>query len=391
MPQVLKLGWNVSKQNPKSLILAPLLVMVLLTFLVGGTAYQQTLNWESGINRIVSNVSRVVILGNIRWGLRKIQNELPTQPDQAKADWNEIHREALVLADLDTKADPENTARPLSPLIQSILHNPTPSPLLINGLLQSDFFFFSLDQIDELNQLQAEARHVTQWVTVSMIILGLLLTGITAYDLERLIQQLARSRDLNIQLQEEERRRIAQDLHDGVVQELIELKRSYHPNKIDAVVHNLRRVCHNLKPQVLEDLGLAAALEFLADDLRQSHLQTVQLNLDEGLGQLPHEYELPLFRVVQELCSNIKRHAQATQAKITLAYNPAEGPVLSGFVSDNGTGFNPAAIRVESMGIAGVRERIEQIGGNLTIQTQPGQGSRFQFIIPVKQHASKKS
>lgn len=360
--------------------------MVLLTFLVGGTAYQQTVAWEAELGKVINNVSRIVILGNIRWGIRKIEREQAEHPEQAQADWNEIYREALLLSEMEREqgATRQNA---LSPTLQSILGHPNPTPELISGLAQSDFFSFGLEQLGDLKGLQAEAQRVTQWVTVSMIVLGLVLTGITAYDLERLIKQLARSRDLNITLQEEERQRIAQDLHDGVVQELIDLKRNYTPDKVDAVVNNLRRVCHNLKPQVLEDLGLASALEFLADELRQYGIAQVRLNLDEGgLAQLPKQYELPLFRVVQELCSNIKHHAQATQVKITVAYNPEESPSLSASVQDNGIGFDLRQTKGKGMGLTGVQERVQHMQGTLSIKSKPNEGSRFQLIIPVKQH-----
>ncbi len=372
--------------NARSLILAPLLVMVLLTFLVGGTAYQQTQKWEQGVTVAANNISQLVILNNIQWGLRKIQTDLIENPRQATETWHELQREVLVLSKLQQQdGDSFDTVYPAS--LQLILQTPKPSPTAISVLLKGHFLSLSLDQVDQLKALQQDAEHVTQLVTLSMIILGLVLTGITAYDLDQRFQQLARSRDLNITIQEEERRRIAQDLHDGVVQELVDLKRNYHPEKVDTVISNLRRVCHNLKPQVLEDLGLASALEFLADELQQAGVEKVQLTLDEeGLETLPKHYELPLFRVIQELCSNIRHHAQATQVKLNVTYNPAESPVLSGFVSDNGKGFDPKSVPSNRMGLAGVRERIQQVGGKLNIHSQPGKGSKFQFIIPVKRH-----
>jgi two-component system sensor histidine kinase DegS len=136
---------------------------------------------------------------------------------------------------------------------------------------------------------------------------------------------------------------------------------------------------------------LAPALEFLADDLRQAGIPQVQITLDEqGLAHLPRQYELPLFRVMQELCSNIKHHAHATQVRLTIAYNPSESPMLSGSVSDNGTGFDLAKTSTTGMGLTGVRERIQQVDGKLTMHSQPGQGSKFHFLIPVKPHDSKK-
>lgn len=373
--------------NARNLILAPLLVMVLLTFLVGGTAYQQTLNWEAGVTKTANNISKLVILNNIHWGLRKIQRDLPVDPQQAETTWHELQREVFVLIKLQEQ-DPTAFDEPLSVPLQTLLKTKHPTPANIQALLKSDLFSLSLVQVDQLKNLQQEAERVTSLVTLSMLILGLVLTLMTAYEVDRLFQRLTRSRDLHIKLQEEERRRIAQDLHDGVVQELIDLKRHYSPEKINAVIDNLRRVCHNLKPQLLEDLGLSAALEFLADELRQAGITNIQVTLDEeGLSQLPKRYELPLFRVVQELCSNIKHHAQATQVRITVAYNPSESSTLSGTISDNGKGFDPQVSTGKGMGLTGVRERIQQLGGKLNIQSKPAQGSKFQFVIPIKQEA----
>lgn len=376
------------------MILAPLLVMVLLTMLVGATAYQQAQSWESNTSRTLNQVSRLIILNNIRWGLRKTEQERFTNPVMANNTWKEIQHEILMLKSLpdqeSSQAGMQNDPLTLYPILshqlEMILASPQSNSLLIKAFLENDVFSFGLEQVNQLKQVQAGAQMVTFSVTASMIFLGLLLTGMTAYDLDKMFQQLGQSRDLNIRLQEEERRRIAQDLHDGVIQDLIGLKRQYNPAQVDQILDQLRRVCHNLKPQLLEDLGLSAALEFLADDLCQAGIANVQINVDEiDLSRLPNAYELPLFRVIQELCSNIKRHAQASQAKISLIYNPEESTYLNGYVSDNGRGFLPSsATSSDSMGLKGVKERIEQLGGQLIIKSVPGQGSLFQFKIPVK-------
>jgi signal transduction histidine kinase len=370
----------------RNFILAPLLVMVLLTFLVGGTAYQQTLHWESAVTRASNDISQLVILNNIRWGLDRVARDLADHSEQAQDTWQELQHEVWVLMKLqqdNASAQDESISAPL----RAILQMPHPTEASLRVLRRNNFFSPSLDQVDQLKALQHEAEWVTRLITVSMVILGLVLAGLTVYDVDRLFRRLAHSRDLHIRLQEEERRRIAQDLHDGVVQELVDLKRHYSPDKVDAVIHNLRRVCHNLKPQVLDDLGLPSALEFLADDLRQAGIPQVHITLDEeGLAQLPQQYELPLFRVMQELCSNIKHHAQATQVRLTIAYNPNESPMLSGTVSDNGKGFDPKKAHASGMGLTGVRERIQQVDGKFTLHSQPGQGSKCQFLIPVKPH-----
>jgi len=375
--------------NARTQILAPLLVMILLTLLVGGTAYQQIRTWEMGIRRVTNHISELVIVNNIHWGLRKVQRELRENPEQAQATWQDLQKESQMLAALPPSSEENPGAIAKTTLIETTLEQPEPNLAEIQFLLNNPSLSLDMDAVKQLNQLEQDAEFVTRVVTMSMLVLGLVLTAITARDLEKLFQKLAHSRDLNIQLQEEERRRLAQELHDGVVQELVDLKRGYSPDKVEQVIHNLRRVCHNLKPQVLDDLGLPAALQFLADDLRHAGIENVKLNLDEsGLAKLPKAYELPLFRVIQELCSNIKHHAKATRVNLAISYNPAESPVLSGYVSDNGQGFDPKHIEATSMGIAGIKERIQQMGGTLQIRSKPGEGTQFQWTIPVKNHVT---
>lgn len=358
-------------------ILPPLLVMLLLTLLVGLTAYQLTDTWRQTSQKTVDMAVQSVVLTNIRWELYQASTLLESQPEAAHRNWNEVKEQINLLS----RTHP-NT--PDLMLLKTFTANDN-NIRNIPSILEKPFLNARLNETqDSLEQLQDYSRFVTSAINLSMLLLGGFLIMITAKDLSRLLKELVRSRDMNIRLQEEERRRIAQDLHDGVVQELIDLKRNYQPEKVENIISNLRRVCHNLKPQVLDDLGLAAALEFLADDLRQSGVITVQVNLDQqGLARLPKKYELPLFRVVQELCSNIKNHAQASQATITVVYDPNESFMLSGYVTDNGKGFDPKTTDSQSMGLAGVRERIQQFGGRLNIDSKPGIGSKFQFFIPV--------
>jgi signal transduction histidine kinase len=371
-------GFNASKTVLQT-ILYPLLVMLLLTLLVGLTAYQVTDNWRQSAEKTTQSAAQAVLLTNIRWSLERVRGDLNQHPQQALKTWRAVQQQANMLAQSNPNeaefhvlqafmAKDENMAR-------------------VDMLLGRDFLNVRLDRIREnLQVLGVNSQFVTIMVTVCMLGLGVVLMTITARDLTCLVRELTQSRDLNIRLQEEERCRIAQDLHDGVVQELVGLKRHYSPDKVDAIVGNLRRVCHNLKPQVLEDLGLSAALEFLAEDLRLAGIPDVQLMLDqEGLAQLPKMYELPLFRVAQELFSNVKKHAQATQVRLTIVYNPQESPVLRGYVQDNGVGYSVQQVQGRGMGLAGVRERIQQVGGRLTTDSKPGQGSRFQFQIPVQE------
>ncbi len=369
--------------SSRNQILAPMLAMLFLTSLLGLTAYQQVLTWENGVSHITNQLSEMVITNNIHWGLRKLQTELQEHPETEPSDWTELQREAEMLQQL-----PDNAGlKPDSPeaaLLYQTLSSAKPDKTKLETLINTTPPKFSLAVITQLQDLEHNAENVTRLVTFSMIALGLILAALTALDIDKLMQKLTRSRDLNVQIQEEERRRLAQELHDGVVQDLIDLKRNYSAAKTEQVIDNLRRVCHNLKPQILDDLGLAAAIHFLADDLRQAGVAQVNINLDEaGLQLLPKAYELPIFRVIQELCANLKRHAKASRVTLTLSYNPQESPILSGYISDNGQGFEPKTVAKTSMGLTGIQERIQQMDGQLHIQSQPGHGAQFRWTIPI--------
>lgn len=359
-------------------IVVPLLVMLLLTVLMGGTAYQLIQNWETASVRVNRQMAEAVILNDIRIELLEARNALNTnRPEAAGNHWRQaknqfrllsgsrMEHQALVALDSFFRRD------------QNIQN--------IDLVIDQNVFRAQLKKTEAgLDDLQRYSRYVTISVTASMIILGLVLMVITAWDLNRMVNQLAASRDLNMTIQEEERRRIAQDLHDSVIQSLVDIRRDYRPDKVDGLIEGIRRICHNLKPQVLDDLGLAAAIRFLADDLKSYGSLTVNLNLDEeGLGQLPKAYELPIFRVVQEALYNVRRHADADTVTVSLVYNPAESDMLRGTVRDNGRGFDPAETQ-QGMGLTGIRERVRQLDGRITIDSTPGQGTRLVFVIPVK-------
>lgn len=358
--------------------------MLLLTVLVGVTACSEALRWEQGVQHVMNNVSQLFIRNNIRNGLKSVQQDLDRQPERALAHWRKIQQSSRMLEEVIKKSSTEPGLHTALEYISTIRE---PNRKQLELLLESPHFQFRLDELEELKALQENARQGTITVTVSMIALGLLLTLITVHDLSRMFHQLARSRDLHIQIQEEERQRIAQDLHDSVVQELVDLKRSYTPDKVDQLIHSLRRVCQNLNPKILDDLGLPAAIDFLMDDLRQNGLEVSSYLDQDELVHLPQEYELPLFRVVQELCTNIKRHSKASQVNVRILYNPDESPLLRGYVSDNGCGFNTRQIASGKMGLTGIQERLRQAGGKFDFESTIGKGSRFQWMIPIRKNA----
>jgi signal transduction histidine kinase len=205
--------------------------------------------------------------------------------------------------------------------------------------------------------------------------------------------------------QEEERKRIARELHDDTIQSLIGLSRRLEAlvtgdeelsepaarrirelwEQTDDVIHRVRRFSRDLRPSILDDLGLLPTLEELTNDLsRQSGLQTEFQVVGTG-RRLPSEVELTLFRVVQEALTNVRKHARATRAVTTVTLTDSTIRVT---VQDNGRGFDPPAPSEpwsdkDVLGLIGMHERVRLLGGTLLIESGPNRGTRVTANVPV--------
>jgi len=215
-----------------------------------------------------------------------------------------------------------------------------------------------------------------------------------------------------ISAQEDERRRVARELHDVTSQALSTIALQLEaitaaPNAdatdkdIKSKVEDLKpviataskevhRLIYDLRPSLLDDLGLAAALRSCAHNSFDA--AGIELHL-EVVGQerkLPPQVEIALFRIVQEAITNIARHAQAESTYISLEYRD-EGIVVQ--VEDDGIGFNllqglGSVGSGEAVGILGMKERAGLLGGGLTIDTRPGSGTRVTAEIPIDWEAA---
>ena len=197
---------------------------------------------------------------------------------------------------------------------------------------------------------------------------------------------------------ETERSRIAHELHDGVAQSAAALMRRLElagdgdpadlvsaRDQAKALVVELRRVITGMRPPVLDDLGLVPALHQLAGEAEAEGLAvTLDLALAPSHRPVP-AIETALFRVVQEALNNARMHAGPRVRATVSLKGTADRVVLT--VSDNGCGFDPAAIRQPGtagrLGLAYMRERIELLGGRLTVSSAPGQGCVLCAEIPV--------
>ncbi len=207
-----------------------------------------------------------------------------------------------------------------------------------------------------------------------------------------------------ITAQEEERKRIARELHDETSQTLTALlvgldtlKMAYqlNPHRIEhhlqdlktiteEMLSNIHRLIANLRPALLDDLGLIAAITWYGD-MRLTPLG-IEFDFDcDGLNdRYPSELETALFRIVQEALTNVIRHANASMVKIRLLQSDSD-VILD--IRDNGVGFDPRILQnnkpQRGLGLLGMQERIAILGGKFDLITAPGEGTQIRITIPL--------
>jgi signal transduction histidine kinase len=205
-----------------------------------------------------------------------------------------------------------------------------------------------------------------------------------------------------VMAQEEERSRIARELHDETAQlltafslNLATLQMSLpKKSEINVLANRLQdqskqlsqgvyRLVHDLRPAQLDDLGLIPALQYLVDQEQQRNKLKVTLQVGGTRRRLDPIVETVIFRVVQEALTNVARHAQICLADVHLIYNPGE-IVLT--IKDRGVGFDPSyeLVPPHGWGLAGMRERVESVGGNIAVVSAHGQGTSVEVKIPFE-------
>ncbi len=210
--------------------------------------------------------------------------------------------------------------------------------------------------------------------------------------------------ELATEAQEEERKRLSRELHDDILQSLVVAKaqiesagnlerpeltrdRLMGAQEILAeTIVNVRRYCHDLRPSLLDDLGLVDAVDWLVSDLRARTDLTVELSVTGTSHRLNNRDELLIFRIAQEALHNVEHHAHATNTRVTMTYTD---DTLAVSVTDNGCGMTPAKGRSGSkqadpgLGLRGMDERTKLLRGKLTIHSQPGKGTELALQVPL--------
>jgi signal transduction histidine kinase len=214
----------------------------------------------------------------------------------------------------------------------------------------------------------------------------------------RLIEELRASRQRLVAAQDQERRRIERNIHDGAQQQLVALavklrladalvgkdERKAHAMLADLqaetsdALENLRDLARGIYPPLLADKGLVAALE------GQARKSTIPVTVDgDGIGRYPQDVEAAVYFCALEALQNVAKYAGAGRVVVRLA---APDGALRFEVEDDGRGFDPAA--ASGSGLTNMRDRVDALGGTLDVRSRPGTGTTVAGSIPVGERAS---
>jgi signal transduction histidine kinase len=206
------------------------------------------------------------------------------------------------------------------------------------------------------------------------------------------------------QAQEAERKRVARELHDETLQALVVIARKLDDmgagvsqtdasafanadairKEVRQVIDGVRRFSQELRPSILDDLGLVPALKWLCSDLTAKHGIQVETDLTDTAFRIKPEMELMLFRIAQEALTNVRKHSQATSVKVDLTLDEDSIRLV---IRDNGRGF-AVPVRLESLtetgrlGLVGMLERVQLLGGSLVVDSTPEAGTSVSVQVP---------
>ena len=228
----------------------------------------------------------------------------------------------------------------------------------------------------------------------------------------RLYQDLVEEKERMIEVQEEARKKLARDLHDGPTQSVaamamrINLARRMMAKdtkeatnelvKIEELAHRttkeIRHMLFTLRPLILESQGLNAALQAMAEKMRETYSQNVIINVDDAvLNEMEMGKQGVIFYIIEEATNNARKHANAPHIWVRL--RPFEKEIALLEIEDDGLGFDVAAVNKSydkrgSLGMVNLKERTELVNGLLNIDSSPGKGTRIQVYIPLSEEAA---
>ncbi len=204
-----------------------------------------------------------------------------------------------------------------------------------------------------------------------------------------------------IEAQEEERRRLSREIHDGPAQMLANVmlrsdlvERTFRKYGVEeakkemksvrsmvrSALYEVRRIIYDLRPMALDDLGLVPTLKkYLATVEEYNSLEISFASIGKE-RRLESKYEVALFRLIQEAVQNAVKHAESSQIQVKMEMKPTQTMII---VKDDGKGFDPTEKKDKSFGLVGMRERVDMLDGELTIDSSPGEGTIVTIQIPI--------
>ena len=257
-----------------------------------------------------------------------------------------------------------------------------------------DSYYRAREQSEKLSHQQAQLeQNLAAQDSLNRRLIDQLAEQVSALDRANTALQDAHRRLLTER--EQERKALARELHDQVLQDLLSV--NYQLEEIDSetaedvrgsirtLVTDVRRICGNLRPPTIDSLGLGAALQSYTRDWSARTGVAVALDLDAQLSRLPEAIELSIFRIVQEGLSNVRKHAQAKRVQVALRHTSPRTLLIS--ISDDGRGlprgFDLAALGSGGhYGLLGISERVALLEGRLSVQNQRNGGLLLQAEVP---------
>ncbi len=259
----------------------------------------------------------------------------------------------------------------------------------------------------QADQLQTDVvdlqRDLSDRDRLNRTLLEQLAEHVNALDLAN--QQLREAHRRLLTEREEERKRLARELHDGTIQDLLSLNYELEDlaagddlpaavqeallgirTEIRTLIGDLRHICSDLRPPSIDSLGLGAALQSYCHEWGRRSGIPVELDLDPLLARLPEETELSIFRIVQEALNNVRLHSGASRAQVSLRHTSPRAVLIT--VADNGCGLPEGCCDLHALaerghyGLLGISERVELAGGRLKLQNRAEGGLLLQAEIP---------
>lgn len=340
-------------------------------------------------NRITSE------LGNIKKEVTILIDTLDTaEKEEKRARWElvKVSKDFSRYTEKDIKSAYDN-AQKLQLKVQDLRH-------------QEQLLRYQRHQL-ELNQRRLEdmIKKAEDMVSHLSLVLNYLTNDLRSMGTR--LAELEQMHQLGISIikaQEEERKRVAREIHDGPAQIManIVMRAEFclklmemNPGKVreelialqDLVrrsLQDVRKIIFDLRPMVLDDLGLVPALKRYLEDFRDEQDIATEFLFFGQQRRLNSTVEVAVFRVIQESLSNVRKHASASRVVLKIELLPERVNVL---LQDNGVGFDPSTVLAgrngEGFGLVGIRERIQLLQGTVDINSQPGRGCKINLSVPA--------